>query len=151
MVGGFHGLQHVPLHGLVERSPGLPQLRGECRAKMLLPSQDCQSIQDPQARLACYDKGAKSKQPTKKTKATDEFAAAKQAMLKKLVDPESARWGDFWHGQGTSGPVVCGFVNAKNRMGGYNGMRGFVYVPASRSIHPTSKRGNRPRVGGNRC
>jgi hypothetical protein len=93
-------------------------------------AQDCQSIQDPQARLACYDKAAKSKQPTKKTRTTDEFAAAKRAVLKKLVDPESARWGEFWHGQGTSGPVICGFVNAKNRMGGYDGMRGFVYVPS---------------------
>ena len=50
-------------------------------------------------------------------------------MLRKLTDPESARWGAFFTVRGDYGPMVCGMVNSKNRMGGYNGMTGFVYLP----------------------
>jgi hypothetical protein len=94
---------------------------------------DCKSIQDPKARLACFDGAAKAPKATAKKaapKAQDEFAAAKQAMLRKLTDPESARWGDFYSATDpAANGLVCGAVNSKNQMGGYVGMTGFVYWP----------------------
>jgi hypothetical protein len=86
---------------------------------------DCSKIQDPTARLSCYDEATAAKRAKPKSPAGDEFDRAKRAMLRKLTDPESARWGELFR----SGPVVCGKVNSKNRMGGYVGMTGFVYFP----------------------
>ena len=94
---------------------------------------DCKSIQDPKARLACFDGAARApKAAAKKAgpKPVDEFGKAKTAMLRKLTDPDSAKWGEFFSVQGDDGPMVCGMVNAKNRMGGYDGMTGFVYLPS---------------------
>jgi hypothetical protein len=91
---------------------------------------DCKAISDPAARLTCFDsapKGAKKSAP--KPLAADEFAAAKAAMSRKLTDPESARFTDLFKSSGAT-PVVCGMVNSKNRMGGYAGATGFVYIPA---------------------
>jgi hypothetical protein len=94
---------------------------------------DCKSIQDPKARLACFDGAAGApKAAAKKAapKAEDEFSRAKQAMLRKLTDPESARWGDFYRiADPAANGLVCGAVNSKNKMGGYVGMTGFVYWP----------------------
>jgi hypothetical protein len=91
---------------------------------------DCKAISDPAARLACFDstpKAAKKITP-KPQGAADEFAAAKAAMSRKLTDPESARFTDLFKSSGAT-PVVCGMVNSKNRMGGYGGATGFVYIP----------------------
>jgi hypothetical protein len=79
---------------------------------------NCAAIQDPRQRLACYD-GAVSPPMSR------DIERSRLAMLRKLSDPDSARWGPIFR----SGPVVCGSVNAKNRMGGYVGRRGFVYFP----------------------
>lgn len=93
---------------------------------------DCKSIADPTARLSCFD----AQKVVGGKVAVDPYGAAKQAILNKLVDPESARWGDFYTVTGEDGgPLICGAVNAKNRMGGYDGMTGFTYEPkASRAI-----------------
>jgi hypothetical protein len=91
---------------------------------------DCKAISDPTARLACFDNTPKAaKKSTPKPPAVDEFAAAKATMSRKLTDPESARFTDLFKSGGTA-PVVCGMVNSKNRMGGYGGATGFVYIPA---------------------
>jgi hypothetical protein len=92
-------------------------------------SADCSAIQDARARLACYDAASKSR--AAKKPAPDEFAPAKQAMLRKLSDPDSARWADLFHvdGGAADGAIICGKVNSKNQMGGYAGMTGFVYLP----------------------
>lgn len=50
---------------------------------------------------------------------------AKQAVLEKLVDPSSAQFKDV---QLVDGSLVCGEVNAKNRMGGYVGYASFAVI-----------------------
>lgn len=50
---------------------------------------------------------------------------AKEAVRKGLIDPDSAKFSDLRDGK-TKGDV-CGFVNAKNRMGGFVGDTPFVY------------------------
>ncbi|SIN67709.1 hypothetical protein SAMN02745824_1751 [Parasphingorhabdus marina DSM 22363] len=50
---------------------------------------------------------------------------AKDAVREQLIDPDSAKFDDLaWAGKGT---VTCGFVNSRNRMGGYAGWTAFVY------------------------
>ncbi len=85
----------------------------------------CKTIPDDHSRLACYDAQAAVKTAQPKP---DKWAPAKAAMSRKLADPEGARWGDFWEvaGEAATG-LVCGTVNPKNRMGGYNGVTGFTY------------------------
>lgn len=63
-----------------------------------------------------------------------QIEAAKAAVIAKLRDPESARWGTFRitttkDNRGVAMEVLCGTVNAKNLYGGYVGFRGFVYAP----------------------
>jgi hypothetical protein len=48
---------------------------------------------------------------------------ARAAVITKLKDPESARFGEMT----VKGDVVCGTVNAKNAMGGYPGAHRFYY------------------------
>lgn len=52
---------------------------------------------------------------------------ARAAIIKKLKDPESARFTEVV----LNGEAVCGFVNAKNASGGYPGAHRFYYVIAS--------------------
>jgi hypothetical protein len=94
---------------------------------------DCKSIADPAARLACFDAPKVAKDAPKAAKklvTADPYAPAKIAMARKLTDPESARWGEFYSVVGDGGyQLICGAVNSKNRMGGYVGMTGFTYEP----------------------
>lgn len=52
---------------------------------------------------------------------------AKKAVLAKLVDPDSARFDNLRYVETPTGQFVCGTVNARNRMGGYNGPAPFVH------------------------
>ncbi|MET3907096.1 hypothetical protein ABID59_001427 [Bradyrhizobium sp. S3.3.6] len=91
---------------------------------------ECKSIPDAAARLACYDAAPKTtpKASTAKKPPADEFADAKAALIRKLKDPESARFTDLFKVSTTGeGDVVCGMVNSKNSMGGYAGARGFIF------------------------
>lgn len=46
-----------------------------------------------------------------------------------LIDPESARFGDTFASRSAEGVVtVCGYVNSRNRFGGYAGMSPFAGV-----------------------
>ncbi|WP_164119120.1 hypothetical protein [Sphingorhabdus sp. Alg239-R122] len=57
---------------------------------------------------------------------------AKDAVKEQLIDPESAIFDEMnW-----TGSHICGFVNSRNRMGGYVGWTAFVYD------------GNKANVGG---
>jgi hypothetical protein len=51
---------------------------------------------------------------------------ARAAVTKNLKDPASARFEGLVKRPG----AVCGFVNAKNSMGGYTGRQMFVYLPS---------------------
>jgi hypothetical protein len=55
---------------------------------------------------------------------------AKKDVLKKLNDPDSARFSDLSAKEKDGRGIVCGRVNAKNRYGGYEGFRPFLYDPA---------------------
>lgn len=55
--------------------------------------------------------------------------AAKRAIGARMFDPYSAQFENITLGAtAKGGPVVCGTVNAKNRMGGYVGRRPFWYI-----------------------
>jgi hypothetical protein len=51
--------------------------------------------------------------------------AAIDGVKASLVDPNSAMFSDVTI---LNGSILCGKVNAKNRMGGYNGNKSFVYI-----------------------
>jgi hypothetical protein len=48
---------------------------------------------------------------------------AKNAVKDQLIDPESAQFYDVSSKNG----ATCGFVNSRNRMGGYAGRQAFIY------------------------
>ena len=69
-----------------------------------------------------------------------DLKAARAAVSRTLKDPSSARFEDVAARPG----AVCGFVNAKNSMGGYAGRMLFVYVAADRAAYvldPSSQAG----------
>jgi hypothetical protein len=64
------------------------------------------------------------------------IAKAKQSIEASLFDPHSAQYDDLKIvDTGRAGKLVCGMVNAKNRMGGYVGRKGFIYFAASDVSH----------------
>src|SRR5712671_5400862 len=52
---------------------------------------------------------------------------AKAAVKGGLFDPYSAQFEDLRVARNQNGEFVCGFVNAKNKLGGYTGKAPFVY------------------------
>ena len=61
------------------------------------------------------------------------MARLKTAAAQALKDPGSAQWDRVLRARrpnvrGEPADVVCGYVNAKNAMGGYVGFKPFVYV-----------------------
>lgn len=60
--------------------------------------------------------------PLKPTEA--EARAARSFARLRLRDPDSANFKDLIKSR--DGKYVCGYLNAKNRMGGYEGFQGFV-------------------------
>lgn len=60
--------------------------------------------------------------------------AAKKAVVGRLNDPDSAKFGKIVYRENG---YVCGYVNAKNQLGGYVGEREFmaVGVPAKAALH----------------
>ena len=55
---------------------------------------------------------------------------AKKAVSQLLIDPDSAKFEGLT--KGTEDYIVCGRVNAKNRMGGYVGFSPFFYYSDSK-------------------
>ena len=71
----------------------------------------------------------KAHKPVKLTEA--DITAIKDGVRKSLKDPESASFGAMKAGSGdgtTAAVTVCGYVNAKNNIGGYIGEQLFVGV-----------------------
>jgi hypothetical protein len=103
---------------------------------------DCKSIQDPQARLACFDKLTSQTKSTSKKAAPKEDAVitqAKAAVAKKLKDPTSPLFTELKRAKrpnlkGDLVDSVCGFVNAKNSYGGYSGAKPFYYDTRDDSV-----------------
>lgn len=58
----------------------------------------------------------------------DPIDDARTAIVKKLRDPESARFTDVVE----KPEAICGLINAKNQFGGYAGPRRFYYVTSSK-------------------
>lgn len=65
---------------------------------------------------------ADSVQRARKQRVADMIVVGQMLVKRRLKDPESAQFGDQWVG-GKDGTVFCGFVNAKNGFGGYNGQQ----------------------------
>jgi hypothetical protein len=61
-----------------------------------------------------------------------DLAEAKAAVVKRLKDPDSARFSDLVKTGG--GYIVCGKVNAKNGFGGYTGAKSFAYFVLSKHL-----------------
>ncbi|MCF5806186.1 MULTISPECIES: hypothetical protein [Pseudomonas syringae group] len=62
-------------------------------------------------------------------------AAALDAVLQSMKDPDSTRFGDDLsvnHIQGKN--VVCGSVNSKNSFGGFSGFKRFLYFYESKQL-----------------
>jgi hypothetical protein len=60
---------------------------------------------------------------------------AESAVTKLLIDPGSAQFTDVEViEKGGALKAVCGEVNAKNRMGGYDGDKTFFYVPPEKDM-----------------
>lgn len=96
---------------------------------------DCKTIEDLDARIACFNRGPKppANQPKKVAPKLDAFAVAKAAVSRKLTDPASARFSDLFQAAGPAGAsVICGMVDVKNRAGAYAGAKAFIYLPAER-------------------
>ncbi|UNM95959.1 hypothetical protein MMG00_12260 [Ignatzschineria rhizosphaerae] len=66
---------------------------------------------------------------------------AKESIQKTLVDPKSAEYKDIYVHKNREGvKAVCGYVNAKNRLGGYAGYEPFLAVG---SIAATKSQGGK--------
>lgn len=62
-----------------------------------------------------------------KAKLEQETINKVQTSVKNLLkDPNSAQFKDTFIHTGKNGTTVCGYVNAKNALGGYVGFRGFL-------------------------
>jgi hypothetical protein len=66
-----------------------------------------------------------------------EVAEARAAVLMKLKDPESARWGAEYYGSipPNKSIVICGAVNSKNSYGGYVGRVPYVYFQKIKKLY----------------
>lgn len=53
---------------------------------------------------------------------------AKEKVQKSLIDPNSAEFRDVHVYRNGKGKIVCGFVNAKNRFGGFTGFEEFIVI-----------------------
>lgn len=52
--------------------------------------------------------------------------ANQKILLKKLKDPDSAKFSDEFVSYKMGGPVVCGKVNSKNSFGGFTGPKHYI-------------------------
>jgi hypothetical protein len=63
--------------------------------------------------------------------ASSKMSKAKEAISQMLVDPDSAQFHDLRRAKRIGGrEVICGEVNAKNKLGGYVGRQPFAYDPS---------------------
>jgi hypothetical protein len=68
------------------------------------------------------------------------YIAAQDAIKKYLHDPDSAKFSGMF--QGVNKGDACGYVNAKNRMGGYVGSSPFIYradINQAKIVNPPDK------------
>ncbi|MHC8342513.1 hypothetical protein [Pseudomonas sp. RT6P73] len=59
-----------------------------------------------------------------------EIITAKNAVTEQMKDPDSVRFGEVVNRAGT----ICGYVNAKNSLGGYSGEKAFMFDVASKEV-----------------
>jgi hypothetical protein len=113
------------------RTLQLALLAGLIVPHAVFAAQQCSQIEDATRRLACYDneraqKEEKGSSPEEKT--TTFVKTAKVRVSDLLTDPESARFTKLYTltNRATNKQTLCGFVNWKNKVGGYNGPQYFV-------------------------
>jgi len=74
----------------------------------------------------------------------DMIYMARQAVMARLKDPNSADFGDVYRG---SSGAVCGSVNAKNSFGGFTGLTRFVSGGAATATFLESDRASQANFG----
>lgn len=81
-------------------------------------------ISDPQSQP---DGGAPPEVFTPVTLTPAQVQAMRRDVRESMLDPESARFGSHGAARGDDGSITaCGFVNGRNRFGGYVGMQPFI-------------------------
>jgi hypothetical protein len=79
--------------------------------------------------LASFAFQAEGQAQGKKLSESKEFLwirANQRILLKKLKDPDSAKFSDEFVSYKIGGPVVCGKVNSKNSFGGFTGPKYYI-------------------------
>ena len=105
-----------------------------CLSFNLSANEDCTSIDNDIARLACYDENAKNSPivDKKSTGERDYIAEARESVVKNFKDPDSAKFRNevIYHNSGLTTSHhkgVCGEVNSKNSYGAYTGFKRYYY------------------------
>ena len=87
------------------------------------------------ALAGCMEPTATLSPPTNVTQislSSSDWQRVQKAVQARLVDPESARFGPrvavSARERGKDVKVVCGYVNARNRMGGYVGDQSYIAI-----------------------
>ena len=62
------------------------------------------------------------------TPSEPKFGEAKENLLHRLKDPDSARFRNTFYKKSGYNYTLCGYVNSKNSMGGYVGFRKFLHL-----------------------
>ena len=100
----------------------------------LSAKEDCTSIDNDIARLACYDENAKNSSSVdkKSTGERDYIAEARKSVVINFKDPDSAKFRNevIYHNSGLTTShhkAVCGEVNSKNSYGAYTGFKKYYY------------------------
>lgn len=78
-----------------------------------------------EARLELERDTAKAEQRQAEQEKYTAIAAAKRIVTERLNDPGSAKFGKVVY---RPSGIVCGYVNARNAMGGYPGEKGFIVM-----------------------
>lgn len=105
-----------------------------CLSFNLLAKEDCPNIENDIARLACYDENAKNSSSVdeKSTGERDYIAEARESVVLKFKDPDSAKFRNevIYHNSSLTsiGIGVCGEVNSKNSYGAYTGFKKYYYT-----------------------
>lgn len=103
-------------------------------AQSAFAADQCSAIEDPAKRLTCYDnaRGVNSEKADQTRANMEKLAefvkAAKSRTADLLTDPESARFTKLYvlTSTGSGVHILCGSVNSKNKVGGYDGPKRFM-------------------------
>lgn len=92
---------------------------------MKLPAWLCATL----VATVCVSQGGEAQAPSPGALSAEQNTAVQGAVKSRLSDPDSARFGGYALATRPTGiRLVCGWVNAKNRFGGYTGNRPYMVM-----------------------